>query len=59
VRGISAELAIAMPDTSPGGTAWSNLLLAALALLAVTVLVNVVAEGVRARLRRQLGRAAA
>lgn len=58
VRGISAELAISMPDTAPGGPAWSNLLLAALALLAVTVVANLLAEGVRTRLRRRLGRTA-
>lgn len=58
VRAISAELAVSMPDTVPGGAAWSNLLLAALALLAVTVVANLLAEGVRARLRIRLGRAA-
>lgn len=58
VRSISAELAISMPDTAPRSSAWSNLLLAALALLAVTILLNLVAEGVRGRLRQRLGKAA-
>ena len=59
VRTISAELAISMPDTAPRGTAWADLLLAALMLLAVTVLVNLAAESVRARLRDRLGKVAA
>lgn len=59
VRTISAELAISMPDTAPRGAAWADLLLAALMLLAVTVVVNLVAEGVRARLRHRLGKVVA
>jgi phosphate transport system permease protein len=58
VRSISAELAISMPDTAPRGSAWSDLLLAALLLLIVTVVVNLVAEVIRGSLRQRLGQTA-
>lgn len=57
VRTLSSELAVSMPDAAPHGAAWGDLLLAALALLAVSVLASAIAEGMRSRLRGRLGQA--
>lgn len=54
LRAISAELALVLPDTAPTGATYRSLLLAALALLLVTALLNRLAERVRARLRVRL-----
>lgn len=54
LRAISAELALGLPDAAPASDAWRGLVLAALALLASTLMLNLVAEAVRERLRRRL-----
>ena len=54
VRTLSSELAVSMPDAAPRSEAWGDLLLAALALLVVSVLASAIAEGLRARLRERL-----
>ncbi|GAA0709044.1 hypothetical protein GCM10009105_09130 [Dokdonella soli] len=54
LRSISADLALGMPEAAPTSTAYRSLLLAALLLLALTVLLSSVAGIVRERLRRRL-----
>jgi phosphate transport system permease protein len=54
LRSLSADIALGMPDAAPMSAAYRDLLLAALALLASTVLLSLLAEYVRERLRRRL-----
>ena len=54
LRSLSADIALGMPDAAPNSAAWRDLLLAALLLLAVNVLLGVIAQWVRERLRRRL-----
>jgi phosphate transport system permease protein len=54
LRSLGAELALGLPDAEPGGAAYRTLLLAALALLVLTVLLSSLAGAVRERLRRRL-----
>jgi phosphate transport system permease protein len=54
LRSLGAELALGLPDAEPGGVAYRTLLLAALALLGLTVLLSSLAGLVRERLRRRL-----
>jgi phosphate transport system permease protein len=54
LRSISADLALGMPETAPTSEAYRSLLLAALALLVLTVLLGSIADFVRERLRRRL-----
>lgn len=54
LRSIGADLALGLPDAAPASEAWRSLLLAALALLVLTVLLGSLADVVRERLRRRL-----
>ncbi len=54
LRSISAELVLGMPEAAPTGSVYRNLLLAALILLASTVVLSLAADVVRNRLRRRL-----
>lgn len=54
LRSLSAEIALGLPETAPDGSAWRSLLLAALVLLASTMLLSLAADAVRERLRRRL-----
>jgi phosphate transport system permease protein len=54
LRSISAELALGLPDAAPHGAAYRNLLLAALILLATSVLFSLIADALRERLHRRL-----
>ena len=54
LRSISAELALGLPDAAPHSAVYRNLLLAALTLLATSVLFSLVADALRERLRRRL-----
>jgi phosphate transport system permease protein len=51
LRTISAELALAMPEAGPASGAYRALLLAALALFALTFVLNLFAARMRSRLR--------
>lgn len=55
LRSISAELALGLPEAAPHGEAYRGLLLAALALLVLTMALSLCADFVRERLRRRLG----
>jgi phosphate transport system permease protein len=54
LRSLSADIALGMPDAEPASPAYANLLLATLALLACTVVLSLLAEVVRDRLRGRL-----
>lgn len=54
LRSLSADIALGLPEAAPASMAWRGLLLAVLALLASTVLLSLLAEVVRERLRRRL-----
>ena len=54
LRSISAELALGLPEATPQGAAYRNLLLAALILLATSVLFSLLADALRVRLHRRL-----
>lgn len=54
LRSISADLALGLPESAPTSDAYRSLLLAALALLVLTVLLGSIANFVRERLRRRL-----
>jgi len=54
LRSISADLALGLPEAAPAGESWRGLLLAALALLVLTVLLGSLADVVRERLHRRL-----
>lgn len=59
LRSIGAELALGLPEAAPHGAAYRGLLLAALALLVLTLSSSLCADVVRERLRRRLrGRSA-
>jgi phosphate transport system permease protein len=54
LRSISAELALGLPEAAPHGAVYRNLLLAALTLLAMSVLFSLLADALRERLRHRL-----
>lgn len=54
LRSISAELALGLPEAAPHSPAYRGLLLAALALLVLTMLLSLAADAIRERLRRRL-----
>lgn len=56
MRTLSANLAIELPETTPGSTHYRVLVLAALLLLIFTFIINTLAELVRQRLRRRYRR---
>ena len=53
LRTISAEIALALPETAPPGAPYRALLLAALALFALTFASNLIAAAARGRLHRR------
>lgn len=55
LRSLSAEIALGLPEAVPAGPAWRELLLAALALLLATMLLSLVSDAIRERLRGRLG----
>jgi phosphate transport system permease protein len=59
LRTISAEIALALPETAPPGDPYRALLLAALALFALTFVLNLAAAAARGRLHRRAARALA
>lgn len=54
LRAISADIALGMPEAAPASDAYRSLLLAALALLVVSVLLSSFADLAREHLRRRL-----
>ncbi|MFI4969566.1 MAG: ABC transporter permease subunit [Lysobacterales bacterium] len=54
LRSISADLALGLPEAAPASAAYRGLLLATLALLALTLALNALADALRLRLRRRL-----
>jgi phosphate transport system permease protein len=56
VRTLSAELVLGLPEAAPPGGAYRMLLLAALALFALTFALNLLAAQARARLHRRADR---
>ena len=58
LRTLSAELALGLPEAAPPGGAYRMLLLAALALFALTFALNLFAAQSRARLQHRAGRGA-
>jgi phosphate transport system permease protein len=53
MRTLSANIAVEMPETAVGSTHFRVLFLAALLLLALTFVVNTLAEIIRQRLRKR------
>jgi len=53
LRALSAELALGLPEASPASAVWRELLLAALVLFALTFLLNLLAQRLRASLHRR------
>lgn len=54
LRSLSAQLALGMPEAAPASDTYRSLVLAALALLALGMILSLVAESLRTRLRRRL-----
>lgn len=53
MRTLSANIAVELPETAVGSSHFRVLFLAALVLLALTFIVNTIAEVVRQRLRKR------